>query len=134
MIAVVDDDAPARRALGRLLKAAGYKVAEYSSGASFLSSLVDRRPLCLILDLHMPQMSGFEVQVALARGGYDIPVIVTTGDFTPESVERATKLGAAVCLPKPVDAVHLLEAVREACGGGKRLRSVEPVRGGRFGK
>src|SRR3954469_8342643 len=119
MIALVDDDATVRRALARLLRAAGYNIAEFCSGASFLRSLVDTRPICVILDLHMPGMGGFQVQSELERAGHKIPIIVVTADFTAERVAWATALGAASCLPKPVDAVHLLEAVRKACSRGE---------------
>src|SRR4051794_5138575 len=95
---------------------AGYEVAQYSSGTEFLTSLPANLPHCLILDLHMPQMNGFEVQSALARGGYKIRVIVLTADFTPDRVAWSTELGAAFCLPKPFDADRLLEVVEKACG------------------
>jgi FixJ family two-component response regulator len=125
LIAVVDDDAHVRHAIARLLRSAGYAVAEYFCGADFLASLTERRALCLVLDLHMSALSGFKVLEALTRGAYDIPVILVTADPTVKNIARATRLGAVSCLPKPVDAVRLLEAVRKACarvGGGRTCR------------
>ena len=117
MIAVVDDDAQVRHAIARLLRSAGYAVVEYSSGAQFMASLIERGPLpvCVVLDLHMPELSGFEVQEAVARYCYDIPIIVVTGDTKPENIKRAVKLGALCCLPKPLDDARLLGEVRKAC-------------------
>jgi len=115
MIAVVDDDAQVRDALARVLRSAGYAVAQYESGLDFLESLTHGRPHCVVLDLRMPRLDGFGVLEALARGGHSIPVIVVTGDHTAENIARAIKLGAMCCMPKPVDSDQLLEAVGDAC-------------------
>jgi len=68
LLAVVDDDADVRVALTRLVSSAGFAVETFGSGADFLRSLDEHEPDCLVLDLHMPEMSGFDVQSALARG------------------------------------------------------------------
>jgi FixJ family two-component response regulator len=115
MIAVVDDDAQVRDALARVLRSAGYAVAQYESGLDFLESLTHGRPHCVVLDLRMPGLDGFGLQEALARGAHNIPVIVVSGDLTAENIARATKLGALCCLPKPVDADRLLAVVGKAC-------------------
>ena len=120
LIALIDDDARVRNAISRLLKSAGYAVAEYGSGAAFLTAVVERRVLCIVLDLHMPGLNGFEVQEALARRSCGVPVIVVTAHADLEHCERALRLGAMACLAKPVDAGALLDAIAEAC---KRRRS-----------
>jgi FixJ family two-component response regulator len=115
VIAVVDDDSYVRRAIARVLRSAGYAVEEYFAGAVFLGALTDCRPDCVVLDLRMSVLSGFEVQEAIGRAGNNIPVIVVTAEHTAENIARATKLGALCCLRKPVDASRLLEEVRKAC-------------------
>ena len=63
----MDDEEPVRRALKRLLVSSGITVEAFASGAEFLDSLATRRPDCLVLDLHMPGLSGFDVQARLAQ-------------------------------------------------------------------
>jgi len=117
LLAVVDDDADVRVALTRLVSSAGFAVETFGSGADFLRSLDEHEPDCLVLDLHMPEMSGFDVQSALARGHSRIPVIVITGHHTPESHARAVQLGAKSYLRKPVDDSVLLDVIGLAIGG-----------------
>ena len=117
LLAVVDDDADVRVALTRLVLSAGFAVETFGSGADFLRSLDDHEPDCLVLDLHMPEMSGFDVQSALARGHPRIPVIVITGHHTPESHARVMQLGAKSYLRKPVNDSVLLDAIGLAIGG-----------------
>jgi len=118
LLAVVDDDADVRVALTRLVASAGFAVEAFASGAAFLRSVQDHEPDCVVLDLHMPAMSGFEVQGALASGHPALPVVVMTGHDTPESRARAVRLGAKVYLRKPVDDEALLAAIGDAIGGG----------------
>jgi FixJ family two-component response regulator len=117
LLAVVDDDADVRVALTRLVSSAGFAVETFGSGAEFLRSLDDHEPDCLVLDLHMPDMSGFDVQSALAREHRTVAVLVITGHHTPESRARAMQLGAKGYLCKPVDDRVLLEAIELAIGG-----------------
>jgi FixJ family two-component response regulator len=117
LIAVVDDEESVRKALGRLMRAAGFDVVTFSSGADFLHSLAQRAPQCVVLDLRMPQGNGFDVQDALRRGGQKVPVVIITGDDTPESRERALAQGAKAFLRKPVDDATLLDAIQTAIHG-----------------
>jgi len=114
LVTIVDDEASVRKALSRLVRAAGFEVETFSSGAEFLAASLPRRPQCLILDLRMPHVSGFDVQQALSLAGHRLPVVVITGDDSPESRERALKLGARAYLRKPVDDAILLDAIRTA--------------------
>jgi len=114
LLAVVDDDADVRVALTRLVSSAGFAVETYASGAEFMRSIDDHEPDCLVLDLHMPDMSGFEVQAALASDHSAVPVIVITGHDTPESRARAVQLGAKCYLCKPVNDDTLLDAIEMA--------------------
>ena len=79
----------------------------------------DHEPDCLVLDLHMPEMNGFDVQAALASGGSTIPIVVITGRDTEDARVRAMQLGASDYLPKPVDHEALLTAIDVAISGRK---------------
>ena len=114
LVAVVDDEESIRRALDRLLRSAGFAVETFASGAEFLRSVLDHRPACVVLDLHMPDLSGLDVQLFLARDRVPVPVIVITGHETPEAKARLMARGATACLRKPVDDKLLLAAIDEA--------------------
>jgi FixJ family two-component response regulator len=114
MISVVDDEAPVRKALGRLLRAAGFDVETFASGREFLDSLDDQRPDCTILDLHLPELSGLDVQQRLAEENIPLPCIVITGKDEPGVAERVLAHGAVAYLKKPLDAEALLAAITAA--------------------
>ena len=111
LVAVVDDEEAVRRALERLLRSAGIETETFSTGGAMLEDLARREPDCIVLDLHMPGMSGFEIQAVLAERNLRIPVVVLTGHDIPGSSERVTAAGAAAYLRKPVDGAVLLAAV-----------------------
>ncbi|HET7843325.1 MAG TPA: response regulator [Xanthomonadales bacterium] len=114
LVAVVDDEPDVRRALRRLFVSVGIRVEEYGTGTSFLASLDARAPDCVVLDLHMPEVSGYDVQAALAQRQLPPPVVVITGHDTPTARARAISAGAAAYLCKPVDDEALLGAVMRA--------------------
>ena len=114
LIAVVDDEEPVRTALKRLLRSASFDVEAFPSGTEFLDSLKSHRPDCLVLDLHMPFISGFSVQTCLKEAGEGPPVIVITGHDAPETRERALAGGAFAYLRKPVDDQTLLDTIKSA--------------------
>ena len=91
LLAVVDDDAGVRVALTRLVSSAGFAVETFASGAEFLRSVEDHEPDCLLLDLHMPEMTGFELQGAPAVAHAALPVVVITGHDTTDSRTRARR-------------------------------------------
>ena len=99
------------------MSSAGFAVETFASGAEFLRSVEDHEPDCVVLDLHMPEMSGFDVQGALASGHPAVPVVVMTGHDTPESRARAVQMGAKVYLCKPINDEALLAAIGDAIGG-----------------
>lgn len=113
-IAIVDDDDSVCRALERLLRAAGMEVETFCAGNEFLAALDSVHIDCVILDLHMPTVSGFDVQRQLARYVSGVAVVVITGRDTPESGARARAEGAAAYLTKPVDEKVLLDAIAAA--------------------
>ena len=114
LIAVVDDEASVRVALQRLIRAAGLDVKTFASGTEVLEFMQTRQPDCIVLDLHMPDTNGFEVQAKLTVARNRVPVIVITGHDTPETGARALGGGAVAYLLKPVDARVLLDAISEA--------------------
>jgi len=116
LVAVVDDEECIRKALQRLMTSAGLAVQVFSSGAEFLEWLKQKRPACVVLDLHMPGVSGFDVQARLAQANDKLPLIVITGNHTEETMHRVTSAGASAYFTKPVDDELLLAAVNAAIG------------------
>jgi FixJ family two-component response regulator len=120
---VVDDEESVRRALGRLIRSFGFEAELFASGDALLASLPVREPQCVVLDLHMPGIDGFETQLRLAKAGRGIPVVVVTGHDTPEAHARALAGGAKAYLRKPVDQRTLFDAIREAVGAPSSPRA-----------
>jgi FixJ family two-component response regulator len=116
LIAVVDDDASARDALAALVKAFGYLVAVFASGADLLSSPDLGRTAGLFVDLQMPEMSGLELFLALARTARPIPTILITAYPDDATRRRALQAGVIGFIAKPVDSESLLACLRKAVG------------------
>ncbi len=116
LIAVLDDEAKMRTALRRLLQIHGYRVELFDSAARLIDTPADPGFDCLILDLHMPDLDGFEVLAALAGRDHAPPVVVITGHDQPGYEERVSRLGASAYLTKPCDESTLLHAIGEAIG------------------
>jgi FixJ family two-component response regulator len=113
-IAVVDDEESIRTALKRLLRAAGLEAEGYASGQAFLDDAAQRRPDCVLLDLHMPSMSGQQILARIRQMAARAPVVVITGHDTPETREQCLAAGAAAYLCKPLDDRLLLNAISAA--------------------
>jgi FixJ family two-component response regulator len=115
-VCVVDDDANLRRALQRLLKASGYGVVTFASAEDFLAAeptlLVD----CLILDITLGGISGFELHDHLRASGRSIPTVFITGHDDAVKREQARRLGAAGYVRKPFDETSLMSAIEAALG------------------
>jgi len=127
-IAVIDDDASVRRALGRLLHAHGARAELFSNGTCFLTRLEGDeffRPDCAVLDIHMPDMSGLDVQEALQRLSRRIPVVFITALGEAALRARATAAGAATVLQKPLKHDALIRAIQDARGGGLHQSAIE---------
>jgi FixJ family two-component response regulator len=118
LIAVVDDDVSVRRALARLLQAAGYGTETFADAEAFLAHLASHPPACLILDVRMPNMSGPELYDHLIAERRAIPTIFITGHGDSTMAARAIKAGAAGFLLKPFEDEQLLNAVRVAVNHG----------------
>ena len=97
IIAIVDDDAPLREALGSVLKAAGFVIDTFASAEEFLEAHRRNHTSCLILDVHLPGMSGVELQRRLLDANYGVPIIFVTahgdGDLRDLEMERQFLFG-----------------------------------------
>ena len=113
-IYIVDDDLSVRRALERLLRAIGYRVIACASAAEFLALNEIARPACLIVDVRMPGMTGFDLQEALRAAGRSEPIIFVTGHGDQAMAARALSAGAIAMLSKPFDEDPLREAIARA--------------------
>ena len=111
ILAIVDDDASVLKAVPRLLRICGYRIEIFDSGQTFLDALRDGNPDCVLLDLHMLGLTGWEVLAEMAASGHSIPVIFITGDGDPALFEKAMSIGAAALLHKPFSEQQLLEAI-----------------------
>ena len=114
VVRVVDDEESVRRSLSGLLESVGMRVRTYGSAQDFLAIDSPDTPGCLVLDLHLPGMSGLDLQRQLADSGRALPVIFLTGLADIPTAVHAMKEGAVEFLTKPLNAPALLEAVRHA--------------------
>jgi len=121
IVYVVDDDDSVRASLKLLLESSGYHVVTFKSAEDFLVSSFGESPCCLILDIHLPGMSGFNLQGRLVKSQTRVPVIFITGHDRNRMEDEAMRLGAVAYLRKPFDEQYLLDAIhalREGKGGG----------------
>jgi FixJ family two-component response regulator len=119
---VVDDDAEVRAAMQRLLKTVGLHAEGFASAKDFLERSMPQGPSCLILDVRLPGMSGFDVQRKLVAAGIDLPIIFITAHADVPLAVRAMKSGAVEFLTKPVRGQDLLDAVEQALRGHELMR------------
>jgi len=115
VVAVLDDESKMRSALARLLKTHGYEVRLFETGDEFLTAAQSQGPDCLLLDLHMPRTTGFDVLEAMPALQITVPAIVITGHDEPGNAARVQELGAADYLLKPLDESTLVGAIERAC-------------------
>ena len=112
---VVDDDAPVRRALSRLLRSATHEVEAFASAEGFLAGAApDPGPACLVVDLNMPGLTGLELQDELHRRGLDLPIVFISGRADVSSSVRAMKSGALDFIEKPFSDDQFLGVVAHA--------------------
>jgi FixJ family two-component response regulator len=114
LLAILDDDKSIQRALQGLVEAEGMSVLCFSSAEQFLYSGARSKVGCLIVDIHMPGMSGIELQAKLKYERCRIPIIFLTGRGDIPSTVRAMKCGAIDFFTKPVDGAALLNSVEKA--------------------
>ena len=127
-IAIVDDEEPVRKALKRLLIASGFEVESYAGGKEFLAASPEPSPDCLILDLHMPGMSGLQVLQALQAEHRQLPTVIITAHDTPEMSEKCTAAGVSAYLRKPLDERVLLNSISSSLARAAARSSPTPRR------
>jgi FixJ family two-component response regulator len=112
-VAIIDDDAPVRRALARVLGAADFAVTSFATAEEFLVDGLQPLPDCVLIDVHLPMMNGIELRNRMATTLPTIRVIFITADH--ELAERP-HTSAGVWLTKPVDEETLLHAITSPTG------------------
>jgi FixJ family two-component response regulator len=120
IVFVVDDDESVRESLGSLIRSAGMRVETFASAQQFLASPRSKTvgavvaPSCLVLDVHLPGLSGLELQKRMAELDIEIPIIFITGRGDIPMSVRAMKAGAVEFLTKPFRDHDLLDAIGQA--------------------
>ena len=117
-VVVVEDDASMSRAIERLLRTASFQPVMFSSAEALLQTNAVSAAGCLILDVRLPGLSGFELHQRLTAGGTVPPVIFITAHDTPSAREQARDLGKFLC--KPFPGRELVAAVKSATESGSR--------------
>jgi Response regulator len=111
---VVDDDVSVRESLESLIRWEGWRVETFASAREFLSHAPGRAPSCLVLDVSLPDLSGLDLQRAVAADRSDMPIIFITGYGSIPMSVQAMKAGAVEFLTKPIENDALLSAIRGA--------------------
>ena len=122
-IAIVDDDRAMREAIKTLVETVGLSAEGFSSAKEFLSSQHAQDSQCLILDVRMPGMSGFELQRRLAKDNCRIPIIFMTAYYSEAERARAIEAGAVDFLQKPFGEQALFNAIQSALSTYRRQHS-----------
>ncbi|HWO36270.1 MAG TPA: sigma-54 dependent transcriptional regulator [Candidatus Acidoferrum sp.] len=140
MVFVVDDDPAICTALKRLIRSVGTEALTFTSAGDFLRATRSDVPSCLVLDVHLPDLSGLSLQEKLTAAKVDLPIVFITGNGDIPTTVRAMKGGALDFLTKPVKEQDLLEAIQrgieqhrhqlaqraEACELQRRYDSLTP--------
>jgi len=116
VIYVVDDDAFVRKAIRRLLLSLNIPVQMFASAEQFLALAKSGTRGCLILDLHLPGISGLQLQRQLVTQQWTLPVVVVTAHDDDAARDAALGMGAVAFIRKPFDRVQFLDIVRAAIG------------------
>jgi FixJ family two-component response regulator len=111
---LVDDDPSVRKALQRLIRAAGFDVESFADAAGYLAAAPPASPACIVLDIRMPAMTGFELQSAIAGTSRALPVVFITGHGDDTVRTQALEAGAVDVLFKPIDEEELVSAIEKA--------------------
>ncbi len=116
-VAVVDDNPSMLRSIQRLLNAEGFPVETFPSAEAFLDADGQSRAACVVLDIHLPGMSGLELRRRLTAANANLPIVFITaiGDETLEAA--AMQLGCVAYLHKPFAPERLVAAVADGLAG-----------------
>lgn len=111
---LVDDDSSMRDAISSLVRSTGLNVVTFASAPEFLEHIRSEASACLVLDVRMPRMGGFDLQQTLIERGIDIPIVFITGHGDIPMAVQAIRSGAIEFLPKPFRDDELLDAIDKA--------------------
>ncbi len=125
VVDIVDDDESVRKALWRLLNSVGVRSRTYGSARSYLDAADLGSADCLLLDLHLPEMSGIELLEHLSEVAPGIHVICMTGRDEPEAEQRLAAAGIGGCLRKPFDQAELFAALASVMAGSELAEGAE---------
>ena len=133
VVHVIDDEETIRKAVGFTLRTAGFAVETYGSGVDFLKIADEAERGSIVLDMHMPDMNGLQVQAALTQMDISMPVVMLTGNGDIALAVQAMKAGAVDFLAKPIERPLLLDAIDRAfaridTAEGRALEEAEACR------
>jgi len=133
VVHVIDDEETIRKAVGFTLRTAGFAVETYGSGVDFLKIADEAERGSIVLDMHMPEMNGLQVQAALTQMDISMPVVMLTGNGDIALAVQAMKAGAVDFLAKPIERALLLDATDRAfaridTAEGRALEEAEACR------
>jgi FixJ family two-component response regulator len=114
VVFIVDDDVSVRESLDALIRHSGWQAETFPSARSFLARSVVAGPSCLILDVHLPDLSGLDLQALVATDRIDMPIIFISGQGDVPMTVRAMKAGAVEFLTKPLQSEALLKSIKSA--------------------
>ena len=114
VVSVVDDDPLVLKSVDRLLRATGYRTELFSSGEDFLDGVASSAAMCLVIDIHLGDMSGIDLARQLAARGFPVPIIFMSATVEPATRKAAIDAGCVALLPKPFPADLLLKTISKA--------------------
>jgi FixJ family two-component response regulator len=123
-VSIVDDEKSVRDALARLLTAQSFHAKTFGSASAFIDSLGQARPDCLVVDFHMPEMTGLELQQYLKRAHIAIPTIIITAHDDAKIRQLCMAFGASAFLIKPLSNSVLIGAIKTAIGDRTGIPSI----------
>jgi len=124
LVYLVDDDAAVRKALGRLIASAGYRVQAFGTAREFLDrGDSEDGPACVVLDVRLGDLDGLDVQRELGIADSIMPIVFITGRGDVPTSVRAMKAGATDFLTKPVRDADLLSAIEQALSRAEKARA-----------
>jgi len=120
---IIDDDSAMREALAVVFTLAGYRVSLFPDAESFLAAVPMKAPAALLVDIHLPRISGLDLLKRLNAGHYGAPIVMISADANVANAVEAVKCGAFDYLIKPLDGRHLVARIGSAIAGFERRRS-----------
>jgi len=128
IVFVVDDDRAVAEYLQWLVESVGLRAQTYPTARAFLDAYDSATPGCLLLDVRMPGLSGFDLQAELTRRTVTLPIIMMTGFAEVPMAVRALKAGAHDFIQKPIDGQLLLDRIQQALESDRTARQAQAHR------